>query len=127
MKFGMRKPSLSRSLSARTTGRAKRTVKRAIIPGYGRRGIGWLNPKKALYNRVYRRNTFSIFNLAKGSSRGKGCLVAIIIYLTVAATAAALAMQMLRRFLHGPGHDEQQHDDYNQIRHILSYFSALQA
>ncbi|MGN0210510.1 MAG: hypothetical protein ACI391_05285 [Muribaculaceae bacterium] len=40
MKFGMRKPSLSRSLSARTTGRAKRAVKRAIIPGYGRRGIG---------------------------------------------------------------------------------------
>ena len=92
MKFGMRKPSLTRSLSARTTGRAKRAVKRAIIPGYGRRGIGWLNPNKALYNRVYRRSTFSIFDLAKGSSRGKGCLVAIIIYLTIAATAAALAL-----------------------------------
>ncbi len=88
----MRKPSLSRSLSARTTGRATRAVKRAIIPGYGRRGIGWLNPKKALYNRVYRRNTFSIFNLVKGSSRSKGCIVAIIIYLTITATAAALAL-----------------------------------
>ena len=31
------------------------------------------------------------------------------------ATAAALAMQVLRRFLHGPGHDDQQHSDHNQI------------
>jgi len=50
MKFGMRKPSIKRSISARTTGRAKRAVKRAIIPGYGRRGMGILHPKKALYN-----------------------------------------------------------------------------
>ncbi|MGN0210511.1 MAG: hypothetical protein ACI391_05290 [Muribaculaceae bacterium] len=41
---------------------------------------------------MYRRTTFSIFNLAKGSSRGKGCLVAIFIYLTIAATVAALAL-----------------------------------
>ena len=38
MKFGMRKPSLKKSISARTTGRAKRAVKRALIPGYGKRG-----------------------------------------------------------------------------------------
>ena len=59
MKFGFRTPSLKRSISARTTGRAKRAIKRAIIPGGGRRGIGLLtNPKKSLYNRVYRRTTF---------------------------------------------------------------------
>ncbi len=28
MKFGMRKPSIKRSISARTTGRAKRAVKK---------------------------------------------------------------------------------------------------
>lgn len=31
MKFGMRKPSLKRSLKARTTGCAKRAVKKALI------------------------------------------------------------------------------------------------
>jgi len=32
MKFGFRKPSLKRSISARTTGQAKRAIKRALIP-----------------------------------------------------------------------------------------------
>lgn len=68
MKFGMRKPSLRKSISARTTGRAKRAIKRAIIPGYGKKGMGWLNPKRAVYNRVYGRTTFSIFDLAKVAS-----------------------------------------------------------
>lgn len=66
MKFGMRKPSLKRSISARTTGKAKRAVKRAVIPGYGKKGSGWLkNPKKAAYNKVYRKTSFSIFDLFK--------------------------------------------------------------
>ena len=43
MKFGMRKPSLKRSLKARTTGRAKSAVKKALIPEYGKKGMGWLN------------------------------------------------------------------------------------
>lgn len=50
MKFGMRTPSLKKSISARTTGRLNRAVKKAIIPGYGRKGMGILHPKKALYN-----------------------------------------------------------------------------
>lgn len=59
MKFGFRTPSIKRSISARTTGRAKRAIKRAIIPGYGRKGMGLLtNPKKSIYNRVYRKTTF---------------------------------------------------------------------
>lgn len=66
MKFGMRKPSLKRSFSARTTGRAKRAVKKSVIPGYGKKGSGWLkNPKKAAYNKVYRKTSFSIFDLFK--------------------------------------------------------------
>jgi hypothetical protein len=66
MKFGMRTPSLKRSISARTTGQLKRSVKRAIIPGYGKKGMGWIkNPKKALYNKVYHKTTFSIFDLFK--------------------------------------------------------------
>ena len=66
MKFGMRTPSLKRSISARTTGQLKRSVKRAIIPGYGKKGMVWIkNPKKALYNKVYHKTTFSIFDLFK--------------------------------------------------------------
>lgn len=66
MKFGMRKPSLKRSFKARTTGRAKRAVKRALIPGYGRKGMGFIkNPKKSLKNSIYKRTTFSIWDLFK--------------------------------------------------------------
>lgn len=62
----IRKPSIKKSISARTTGRAKRTVKKAIIPGYGKKGMGWIkNPKKAAYNKVYNKTSFSIFDLFK--------------------------------------------------------------
>lgn len=65
MKFGMRKPSFNKSFKARTTGKAKRALKRAIIPGYGKKGMGILHPKKALYNKVYKKTTFSIFDIFK--------------------------------------------------------------
>jgi hypothetical protein len=63
MKFGMRKPSLKKMISARTS------PKRYIRHNLGikaPRGYGWLtNPKKAAYNRVYNRTSFSIFGLMK--------------------------------------------------------------
>ena len=66
MKIGMRKPSLKKSITARTTGKAKRAVKKAVIPGYGKKGTGWLkDPKKAAYNKVYKKKTFSIFDIFK--------------------------------------------------------------
>lgn len=66
MKYGIRKPSLRKSISARTTGRAKRAVKKTLIPGYGKKGTGIIkNPRKALYNKVYHKTTFSIFDLFK--------------------------------------------------------------
>ena len=66
MKYGIRKPSLRKSISARTTGRAKRAVKKALIPGDGKKGTGIIkNPRKALYNKVYHKTTFSIFDLFK--------------------------------------------------------------
>lgn len=40
MKFGLRTPSLKKSLKARTTGRAKRAIKKALIPGYGKKRYG---------------------------------------------------------------------------------------
>lgn len=65
MKYGMRKPSWKKSLSARTKGRATRAVKKALIPGYGKKGMGWLHPKRKLYNTVYKKTTFSLFDLFK--------------------------------------------------------------
>ncbi|WP_394877799.1 hypothetical protein [Clostridium paraputrificum] len=66
MKIWVRKPSLKKSIKARTTGKAKRAVKKAVIPGYGKKGAGWLkNPKKAAYNKVYKKTTFSIFDIFK--------------------------------------------------------------
>lgn len=65
MKFGMRKPSLAKSFSSRTKGRATRTIKKALIPGYGKKSMGILHPKKALYNKVYHKTSFSIFDLFK--------------------------------------------------------------
>lgn len=66
MKFGFRTPSIKRSISARTTGRAKRAIKRAIIPGYGRKGMGLLtHPKKSIYNRVYQKTTFGLGDIVK--------------------------------------------------------------
>lgn len=66
MKYGFRTPSLRRSISARTTGRAKRSIKRAIIPGYGRKGMGLLtNPRKSIYNRIYRKTTFGLGDILK--------------------------------------------------------------
>lgn len=62
----MRKPSFKRSFSARTTGRAKRAFKRSINPYYGKKGMGWINnPKKAMYNKVYRKTTFGVSDIVK--------------------------------------------------------------
>ena len=66
MKIGVRKPSLKKSVKARTTGAAKRAIKKSVVPGYGKKGMGWVkNPKKAVYNKVYHKTSFNIFDLFK--------------------------------------------------------------
>jgi len=70
MKFGPRKPNFKKSIKARTTGRAKRKIKKAVIPGYGKKGIGYIkNPKKAVYNKVYNKTTFKVFPSILGSTK----------------------------------------------------------
>jgi hypothetical protein len=63
MKIGLRKPSLKKMFAARTS------PKRFIRQNLGVKapsGFGWLtNPKKALYNRIYNRTTFSICDVLK--------------------------------------------------------------
>ena len=64
MKVGVRTPNIKGSVSARTTGRANRTLKRMVNPFYGKKGMGWLrNPKKAAYNKIYHKTTISTKNL----------------------------------------------------------------
>ena len=71
MKFGFRKPSLTKRIAARTSW--KRVVRHSLglkAP----RGWGWLtNPKRAAYNRIYNRTTVGcaiplIFALGIGMS-----------------------------------------------------------
>ena len=63
MKFGIRTPSLRRSLAARTS--PKRFIRHSLglkAP----RGWGWLtNPRRAAYNRVYNRTTISFWSLLR--------------------------------------------------------------
>lgn len=40
MRIGVRKPSLKKSIKARTTARVKRKVKGSINPLYGKKGMG---------------------------------------------------------------------------------------
>ena len=66
MKIGLRKPSVKKSISSRTTGKLKRKVKRSVNPLYGKKGIGFIkNPKKSVNNKIYKKTTFSIWDLFK--------------------------------------------------------------
>ena len=69
MKIGLRTPNPMKSLKARTVGKAKRSIKKAVTPGYGQKGVGWIkNPKKAAYNKIYRKVTVSPFSAHKSST-----------------------------------------------------------
>lgn len=53
MRSVIRKPSIKKSFSAKTTGKIKRTIKKTTNPLYGKKGIGYIHdPKKAVYNKV---------------------------------------------------------------------------
>lgn len=65
MKIGMRKPSVKKMFKARTTGKLKRSIKRSVNPLYGKKGMGIRKPKKAVYNKVYNKTSFSIFKILK--------------------------------------------------------------
>lgn len=66
MKLGMRKPSIKRSIKAKTTGKAKRQLKSTVNPLYGKKGVGFIkSPSKSINNKVYKKTTFSIWDLFK--------------------------------------------------------------
>lgn len=64
MKFGFRVPSFKRSLSAMTRGAVTRSLKKALLPGYGQKGKSYYTGfGKSAYNKVYNLTTASIFDL----------------------------------------------------------------
>lgn len=66
MKIGFRTPSLKKMVKSRTTGRVKRAMKKSINPIYSKKGIGFVTePKKAFYNKIYKKTSFSIFDFFK--------------------------------------------------------------
>jgi hypothetical protein len=72
MKVGIRKPSLKKSLKARTTGKLKRAAKRTINPLYGKNGTGLAtDPKKAIYNKVYNKTTIGISDIKLSTTNTK--------------------------------------------------------
>ena len=60
-----RTPSLKKSFSARTSGQLTRSIKRALIPGYGKKGMGWLHPERKVHNEIYQHTTISITDMIK--------------------------------------------------------------
>lgn len=72
MKIGIRKPSIKKSVKARTTGKVKRKVKGAVNPLYGKKGMGWVkDPKKAVYNKVYNKTSVGVGDILKGLFKKK--------------------------------------------------------
>lgn len=62
----MRKPNLTKSFKVRTTAKYKRKIKKSLVPGYGKKGMGWVkNLEKAVYNNFYKKTKFSIWDLFK--------------------------------------------------------------
>ncbi len=69
MKMGFRTPSVKKSITARTTGRIKRSAKKAVNPLYGKKGVGYIkNPTKAVKNSVYHKTTFGVSDIVSSVS-----------------------------------------------------------
>lgn len=69
MKFGLRTPSFKKMVLARTS---PKRILRHSLGLKAPRGWGWLtNPKRAAYNRIYSRATFSVLGLLVRFLTGK--------------------------------------------------------
>ena len=66
VKVGFRKPSLKKSICARTTGKYKRKIKHAVNPLYVKKGMGFIkNPRRSIKNKIYRKTTFGLGDIFK--------------------------------------------------------------
>lgn len=68
MKTGIRKPNVKKSISARTTGKVKRAVKKSVNPLYGKKGAGFVkDPAKSVKNSIYHKTTIGASDIIGGS------------------------------------------------------------
>lgn len=68
MKTGIRKPNVKKSISARTTGKVKRAVKKSVNPLYGKKGAGFVkDPAKSVKNSIYHKTTIGVSDIIGGS------------------------------------------------------------
>lgn len=66
MKIGLRKPSIKKAVKAKTVSKAKRAVKKAVNPLYGKKGAGLVkDPKRAVKNKVYKKTTVGVKDILK--------------------------------------------------------------
>ena len=58
MKVGLRTPSPTKRVKAKTTGKMKRAAKKAVNPVYGKKGMGYIkDPERAVKNAIYHQVT----------------------------------------------------------------------
>jgi hypothetical protein len=70
MKFGLRIPSLTKRIAARTS--VKRIVQNELVLK-APRGYGWVtNPHKFIYNKVYNKTT-----------TGNGCMITLLVLIAI--------------------------------------------
>lgn len=68
MRSVIRKPSPRKSISARTTGKVTRAVKKSVNPMYGKKGTGLItDPKRSMYNHVYNKTSVGVDDLIPSS------------------------------------------------------------
>ena len=74
MRSIIRKPSIRKSVSSRTTARVTRTVRKLSNPTYGMKGTGYIkDPGKAVYNKIYNKTSYGVRDLMQtGSSSSHG-------------------------------------------------------
>jgi hypothetical protein len=69
MKFGIRKPNYKARFKARTTGKLKREMKRAVNPFYGKKGVGFIkDPSKSVKSAIYHKTTVGVPSLLPKSN-----------------------------------------------------------
>lgn len=72
MKTGIRKTSVKKSISARTTGKVKRAVKKSVNPMYGKKGTGFIkDPAKSVKNAIYHRTTVGVSDITKSRTKSR--------------------------------------------------------
>lgn len=65
-----RRRSISKSIKARTTAKYKRQLKKAVLPGYGKKGAGVIkDPKRSMRNAIYHRTTIDTRDLGKKKTK----------------------------------------------------------